>query len=246
MNSKERALRAFDHKEPDRVPLEGVAWIPWSHSYLARILMPHLGLEPVGQACDSTSFSEELDLVAKKLGIDFRPISSDPPVSFQQRAVYDPLYQGAWGVQVTSDTLEDEWGIQRQLTATKNQSRIIKHPLRGISSLDDYAFPEPDAPGRFDSIEKRIRMWREEYAIAARGGGDGFFLQGWYLRGFEDLILDMHSNPDFVDKLFDKLLKFYLVEGRRLQRWALMFMLCLMTWLCRPGYLFPHNFGAST
>lgn len=214
MKSRERALRAFNHEEPDRVPLEGVAWVPWSHPFLVRILFPYLGLEPTRQ--DNKGFMGDLDLTARKLGIDFRPISSDPPASFRENAIFDPLFHNAWGVQVASNILEDEWGIQRELTATEAQSRIIKHPLKGNTNLDDYEFPDSDAPGRFESVERRVKTWQEEYAIVARGGGDGFFLQGWYLRGFEDLVLDMHSNSKLVDELFDQLLKFYVSEGKRL------------------------------
>jgi uroporphyrinogen decarboxylase len=182
---------------------------------LIKILFPYLGLE-TGLAGDNASFAKDLDLTARKLGIDFRPISSDPPVGFRKKAVFNPLFQNAWGVQVAPNLLEDEWGIQRELTATGAQSRIIKHPLKGITNLDDYAFPDPQAAGRFESVERRVKTWQEEYAVVARGGGDGFFLQGWYLRGFEDLILDMHSNSRFVDQLFDQLLEFYLSEGKRL------------------------------
>jgi uroporphyrinogen decarboxylase len=214
MNSKERALRAFNHEEPDRVPLEGVAWGEWSYPFLRNVLLPYLGLE-AGELSGSTGFCEEQDLLARTLGIDFRPVTSDPPTDFQRRAEFDPLFENAWGLRIASDILQDEWGIQRQLNATKTQSRVIRHPLKGAEGLDQYVFPDPEAPGRFDSAEKLASLWGDEYAISA-SPADGFFLQGWYLRGFEDLILDMHSNPAFVDQLFDKLLEFYLSAGRHL------------------------------
>jgi len=54
--------------------------------------------------------------------------------------------------------LEDEWRIQRQLNAPRTQSRVTKHPLRGVERLDEYEFPDPDAPGRFESVEKLVKV----------------------------------------------------------------------------------------
>jgi len=215
LNSRERALRAFNHEEPDRVPLEGVAWGEWSYPFLKKVLLPYLGIEAGQVNGDAEGFSEAQDLLARRLGIDFRPITVGPPTDFQRRAEFDPLFENAWGLRIAPDILQDEWGIQRQLNATKTQSRVIKYPLRGAENLNQYVFPDPEAPGRFEGVENLIKTWGEEYAISA-SPSDGFFMQGWYLRGFEDLILDMHSNPGFVDQIFDKLLKFYMSVGRRL------------------------------
>lgn len=209
MNSKERAIRALNHEEPDRVPLEGVAWGEWSQPFLEKVLLPYLGIR-------EAPGPEQIEQLTRKLGIDFRPVSVDPPTEFQYRAVYDPLFLVPWGVRISPDILEDEWGVQRQLNATRTQSRTTKYPLRGVENLDDYTFPDPDAAGRFDTAEKLVKKWGDEYALSADFGSDGFFLQGWYLRGFEDLILDMQSNPTFVDNLFDKLLEYYTSIGIRL------------------------------
>jgi uroporphyrinogen decarboxylase len=213
MNSRERALRAIEHEEPDRVPLEGVAWGEWSYPFLKKVLIPHFGLKiEKGAVIGAT---EELDALAVKLGIDFRSVSMDPPIDFQKRAVYDPLFHYPWGILIEPNTMKDEWGVIRQLNATRTQSRIISHPLHGKESLDDYEFPDPDAPGRFDVAEKLVKKWRDEYAISAIWGGDGFFCQACYLRGFDDFILDMYSRPKFADMLLDRLLKVFLKAAKR-------------------------------
>jgi len=215
MTPRERVLRALNHEEPDRVPLEGVSWGEWSYPFLQGILLPHLGLETRPASGGTADFSQEVDLLARKLGIDFRPVVTDPPTDFQRRGKFDPLFENPWGIRIAPDTLEDEWRIQRELNSTKLQSRVIKHPLKGVENLATYEFPDPEAPGRFDAAEKIAEQWRDEYAISG-GSGDGFFTQGWYLRGFQDIILDMQSNPSFVDNLFDKLLEFHLAAGKRL------------------------------
>jgi len=213
MNSRERAICAIEHEEPDRVPLEGVAWGEWSYPFLQKVLIPYLGLKVEKGAVIGAT--EELDALAVRLGIDFRSVSMDPPSDFQKRAMYDPLFHYPWGIRVAPDTIKDEWGVVRQLNATRTQSRIIHHPLRGRESLDDYDFPDPDAPSRFDAAEKLVKKWRDEHAVSAIWGGDGFFCQAWYLRGFEDFIIDMYSRPKFVDSLLDELSKIFLIVAKR-------------------------------
>lgn len=214
MNSRERGIRAIEHEEPDRVPLEGVAWAEWSFPFLQRVLA-YLGLPQVTRG-GMLGAGEEMEAFLKRLGVDFRAVSMDPPEEFRKKAVYDPLFHQPWGIKVGPDTLEDEWGIRRQLNATKTQSRIVRHPLKGVEDLEEYEFPDIEAPGRFDSAEKLAPKWREEYLVSGIWGGDSFFCQAWYLRGFNELIKDMYSNPSFVEKLFDKLLKFFLEAAKRL------------------------------
>jgi len=209
MNSRERAIRAIEHREPDRVPLEGTAWAEWSHPFLLNLL-ERLRLGSAQGKSGMLGSAEELDRLAETLGTDFRAVSMDPPTQFQRRAVCDPMFHQPWGLRVSADTLEDEWGIRRQLNATKTQSRIVYHPLQGKESLDDYSFPDPDAEGRFDGAEKLLKNWRDKYLVSSIWGGDSFFCQAWYLRGFTQTILDMHSDNSLMNELLDNLLKIFL------------------------------------
>lgn len=215
MNSKERAFRAIEHEEPDRVPLEGVAWGEWSYPFLSKVLLPYFNLRI--NENKALNISEKIERVLVNLGIDFRAVSMEPPSSFREKAVYNPLFHYPWGIPVASDTLRDEWGVIRRLNSTRTQSLIIHHPLEGkdISVLDEYEFPDPNAPGRFDLAERLVKKWHEKYAISATWG-DSFFSQAWYLRGFNSLIKDMYSNPLFVEKLMDRLLKIFLEACRYL------------------------------
>ena len=213
LNSRERAICAIEHKEPDRVPLEGTAWAEWSYPFLLKLLSD-LGLGGGGSG-GMLGSGEELELLARKLGTDFRAVSMDPPVEFRRKAVYDPNYHQPWGIQVARDILEDEWGIRRQLNAARIQSRVVYHPLQGKDSLEGYDFPDPDAEGRFEAAENLLKKWREEYLVSSIWGGDSFFCQAWYLRGFTQTILDMHSNSRLMNELLDHLLKIFLKAANR-------------------------------
>lgn len=212
MNSKERALRTLEREElPDRVPLEEVAWGEWSYPFLQQLLR-HLGYGEGGSVIGS---SEQLDPLIKQLGIDFRGISMNPPTNFQKLAVNDPRFHMPWGILVAEDTILDEWGIRRQLNETKTQSRVIFHPLQEKDGLEDYVFPDPEAPGRFDEAEQILKKWGDRYGISCLWGSDGFWSQAWYLRGFNNFILDMHSNEAFANQLLDELEKIYRYATKR-------------------------------
>ena len=203
---RERVLLTLERVLPDRVPLD--IWT--SYPFLQKLLEyfgcpkrvavhPHLDREGI------------VDKVYDKLGVDLRMVMVEPPEHFKRVGVFDPRFHFPWGIRLREDVLKDEWGVIRTLNVTKTQSRIIGYPLKGkdVSYLDEYEFPDPYAPGRYDLVEKQIREWGEKYAVIGYPGGDPFFSQAWYLCGFNELIKHMYTNPPFVERLFEKLLYFF-------------------------------------
>ncbi len=200
MEPRERLLRIHNHEEPDRI---------------------------VCTASASPAFWEILKQQTKEselatlweLTEGYGLAGPGPSEEFKKRgATFNPFIHYGIGIQVEPNVFEDEWGVRRQLTATKTESRIVFHPLKdaNVDSLDDYPFPDPDAPGRFETSEEEISKLKEKYFILGGFGCDGFFDQAWYLRGFSQLILDMYSNPEFANKLLDKLLDYFMKSGRKL------------------------------
>jgi len=197
---RERILRILNHEEPDRIVCTASA----SPAFW-RILKEH-AKEP--QLATLRELTEGYWLVGPGPSEEFRKMG----------ATFNPFIHYGVGIQVGPDMLEDEWGVRRQLTATKTESRIVFHPLKDadVDSLDDYSFPDPCAAGRFGTSDKEISKLKDNYFIMGGFGFDTFFSQAWYLRGFNQFILDMYSNPEFVNKLLDKLLDYYIRSGRQL------------------------------
>ncbi|MEM2111610.1 MAG: uroporphyrinogen decarboxylase family protein, partial [Candidatus Bathyarchaeia archaeon] len=142
---------------------------------------------------------------------------------FKQKATfYSPTTSpfGAWGmgpawcIPHPNNVVEDEWGIKRKLGATGKYWHFVYHPLQDLDSVDEYEFPDIDAPGRFETAKKQLKKWGDEYFNI--GGIPGFFEWAWYLRGFNKFITDLYTNPKFVNELLDKLLEYNLELGTRL------------------------------
>jgi uroporphyrinogen decarboxylase len=61
-------------------------------------------------------------------------------------------------------TFVDEWGIKRQVTEDTLPA-LVASPIRDVTEHAQYRFPDPDAPGRFQSVEAALDRFGDEKAI---------------------------------------------------------------------------------
>ena len=82
-------------------------------------------------------------------------------------------------------------------------------PLRdaSIEDLEDYPWPEPD-DAMVEGVREKARWLHEEtdYFICAAQIGQGIFEACCWLRGYDQILLDLALNPDFVRALSRKIL----------------------------------------
>jgi uroporphyrinogen decarboxylase len=169
---RERVRLALQRQETDRVPVDFLATPEsWDN------LKGYLGLP-----------NEES--VMAYLGVDVRHPRLryvGPPLP----TYADGSYQDAWGI--TWSPAAYEGGVYYEPT---------HHPLASIkeaSQLDDYPWPDPDW-WDVSSLAGPIEAWDQntEYAIFLDDFGDpgGFYEIANYMRGMEQLFLDMALIPD--------------------------------------------------
>jgi len=191
MNSKQRVMCAVNHQEPDRIPLD--FW--WSHEMKTRLLH-HLGLRN----------TEELQ---EYLGSDLR-------------GVY-PAYVGPELRRYDDGSYEDFWGIVRTPFAHGSggeYDEVIDPPLANARSLDDIErirWPDPDW---FDygSLIEQCERHRDHAIVVGRMGRESqtLFIQLWYFRGLESVLVDMATWPEFVETLIEKIMAFRLEHLKRI------------------------------
>ncbi len=180
MSSKhrERVFKALEHKKPDRVPVDEPPG--WREDILKQLL-----------AYLNASDVEE---VRKILGIDFRLVSA--------KFKYEPWQKDP------SKTI-NEWGMVFEPTSTGLHVRFFVHPLANASTAKEiweYPFPELSSE-RFEEAEKQTRMWKSKYVVSAMMEAT-LFEHAWYLRGFQNFLMDLISRPNMANALLDKLLKY--------------------------------------
>jgi len=193
MNARERVIKTLNHEFPDRVPLDGSF-----NPLIWKKLKEHFE-------------TEDEEKIREKLGLDFRGAKMTPPSSFQEKGCLDPSGEEGWVYPLDKDLFEAEWGFRYKVRS--GVPYYVYHPLRNISDLDKYEFPDISAPGRFDELEKTVATYKDRYIIVASMWN--FFKHAWQLRGFQNFLEDLYLHPEFVEKLLDRLLDFKIKQVKK-------------------------------
>jgi len=203
MNSREKVLATLKFEEPDRVPLHGDF-----HPLIWKRIKDYY-----------RTWDDEV--AREKLGIDFRTVYMAPSPEFKRKAAPSPIDlwdigegKDNWAICLPGNVFEDEWGVRRQPTTSGLVWRYVHHPLSKIRTLSEYVFPDIESPGRFDEAKSQIKMYKPKYIITSEMWN--LFKHAWELRGFENFLVDLHINSDFVNALLDKLLEFKIKQARKL------------------------------
>lgn len=105
---------------------------------------------------------------------------------------------------------EDEWGCvwHKPTGEVCNMGQPKGHPLADWSHWDQIHFPDPHDPARYDRIEEALQRAEAEDKYVVVGCGFTFFERMHYLRGFENLLMDMALHPTWVHDLAERVLAF--------------------------------------
>ncbi len=213
MTPRERVLTTLNHREPDRVPIDiggGGSTSIVVEAY--EKLKKSLGILTERTEILSETFRvARLDeAVLQRLGSDIRPLRArgasgwTPPPS-------------------PPGTSVDIWGITWKKAYYAENCyywELAGSPPLGeaiISDLDRYPWPDPEDPGLTQGLAEEARALYEgtPYAVAADPGYKSFWELAVRLRGFEQLLMDVALDPNFVSALMSKLLEIHLVATGR-------------------------------
>jgi uroporphyrinogen decarboxylase len=198
MSPRERVLVALSHKEPDRVPVDlGATENSSIHIDAYNKLKKHLGMKE--NKVEFISFVQQSVIpeeeILEMLGVDTRNICIKPPKDWELTIREEE--DSYWFI--------DEWGVKWKKPKHGYYFDMVEHPLENatIKDLDDYSWPDPDNPGRYEGLEEDAKklFGNTEYAIVGNHGIGSEFELNWYFRGFEKFLTDMVINPKFIEKL---------------------------------------------
>jgi uroporphyrinogen decarboxylase len=194
MNSKERVLTAIGHREPDRVPVD--FW--WSHEMRDR-LKAHLRVR-------------DEDELQERLGSDIR-------------CVY-PRYVGPVLKRFEDGSYEDFWGVIRKPKSFGGKgfegeySDVVYCPLQDARSPGDLERMRWPSPDWFDygSLAAQCAKYENHAVMLGRMGVESqtIFIQLWFFRGLEQVLVDFVENPELVQAMIDRIMEFRLEHLRRM------------------------------
>ncbi len=201
MTPRERVLAAIDRQEPDRVPIDvGGTSFSTIVGLAYERLKASLGVRGATSYMKAKSRTVLLDeAVARRLCADTRPLLVGSPDGWQD-------------VYLADGSFRDEFGVVWR-RAGDGHYAPLGNPLRdaGLNELANYPWPDATNPGRTRGLRAAARRLHEEgeYAVVL-SLPVGFVHLSQYLRGYEQWLMDIVLNPQFLDALLDGALAWWL------------------------------------
>lgn len=115
------------------------------------------------------------------------------PIRMTSPRSIKPLYADP---EIFGKTAVDEFGVVWSTSAIDRGAPI--KPVLKEPSLSNYRFPEPGMPYRFEDIEQWYKKQKEHYRIIWVGD---LWERATFMRGMENLLVDIIQNPKFVMEL---------------------------------------------
>lgn len=195
MTPRERAISAIEHNNPDRVPLDMTIC---EEPYMK--LLEYFGIDK-SNILGGDKWGEILMIpeLAKALGIDFLYIKSKKPQNHNQSK------------NISADLSTDEWGVVRKKVQLRDGSyywNIVHHPLKKsrIEDLIDFPWPNPDDEQVCEDLPSEAKHLYKNTDLCLIGRfGSSIFETAWYMRGFEQFLMDLMINQDFAKVLMEKI-----------------------------------------
>ena len=197
MDSRERTFLALNFEEPDRVPIDFWA----SHGFRGKL-----------ESSLNQSYGEFLDA----RNVDLRYIEG-------------PQYVGPKLHRFPDGTEEDIWGVHRKRVALEingaieTYKEVVESPLataQTVEQIDDYRhWPSPEwfDYGVIESqCEEILKKKKVAVFMGDRLNRIAQLKPAMYLRGTEEIFLDMSSRPDLARAIFSRIRSFYCAYAERI------------------------------
>jgi len=199
MTSRDRVLRALNHQEPDRVPLD----LGGTHDSSIVVegyerLKAHFGVSTPTQIMQRMTRAATVDeAVLQALGIDTRAIVIGSP----RRSVAAELGPREY---------RDMWGVERVHPEGGYYYDQRRAPLEGSITVADvrrHTWPDPEDPGLLEGMAARLAWIRAHTEAAAILTLPAPFVHlSQFIRGFQDWYTDFILGTDVLEALFDAVL----------------------------------------
>lgn len=203
MGRREDFRRILRHEQPERIlvdfggnPLSSMEGSSMDRllGYLGYDIPQNAGILPFGKVrrLDERILTH-FDIDTRSVGAILRP----------QRSQYQ---------EVSATEYIDEWGIRRKYTGMYWDA--VDSPLRGatVGDLDTFEWPDPASIDRNEIKEytgQARRLYEEtDYVICAEHPVYGIFELGCWMCGFDDFLLKMAMDEEFVHSFFEIVLNY--------------------------------------
>ncbi len=209
MTSRERVLTALNHETPDRVPIDLGGNQTGIHKNAYRNLVRHLALADEVRIMDAVQqLAAPSEAVLERFHVDTRYVHAGAAADWKGGIVPAQRDGRRW------QDLTDEFGIRWSMPEDAPfYMDITLHPLAQaqLSDLAGYPWPKGGDAGRFAGLRDRVLALKKNTPYAVVSGISGVVYEiCWYLRGLEQWLCDLKTNPEFCEAMLDQTLKFWM------------------------------------
>ncbi len=208
MTSRERVIRALNHEEPDRVPIDLGGFQTGIHKRAYRALAQHLGLHEDIQTLDPVQqLAMPSESVLQKFHVDIRYVTAHAPANFTGGIEINEREGRRW------HDLRDEFGVVWSMPEDQMlYMDISHHPLAdaGIKEVENYPFPDGGDSSRFTGVREKALGLRNSTSYALSSGICGVtYEMCWYQRGIERWLMDMMEDRKLCEALIDHTTRYW-------------------------------------
>lgn len=209
MTPRERVIRALNHQEPDRIPIDLGGTIISSivrKTYVE--LKDYLGM-PV-EDIKMLDYVQQLPYVDEALmqrfGVDFRMVQLPSATAADLQIVDDGNYYA----------FTDRWGSKLHMPKEEGlYFDWVDFPFTepDMAALDRYRWPRPDSPELIARLRDQAKSLYEQtdYAIVGTAiMGGGIFEQPARVMGLENFLMALIAEPKFADRLMGQITDIYI------------------------------------
>ena len=207
LTHRSRLLASLNHKVPDRVPIDlGGSYATGINVEAYDNWKAYLGISsPTEVASRRSQIAFVEEELRSRFGIDTLPILPRPPHNPPEQVWPDGSYR-------------DEWGVIRN-RAVGGHYYVTHAPLADISdasALARYPWPDPYDPGYVEGLRDETLMARQtDYAVVL-SLPVGFLHQAAFMRGTENLLMDMVSERALSEALLDRIVDIHCAIAARI------------------------------
>jgi uroporphyrinogen decarboxylase len=200
MSRRENFYKSMNHIQPDDIIMDlGGCPLSGMEGRSMYTLLEFLGFD-IPENIDVLRFGKVRRLderLLKYFDIDTRSVGE---IFLPKNSLYE---------KITDKEYIDEWGIRRIYTGLYWEQ--VDYPLKGatVEDLDKFRWPDPESVDLKEieqcAIEAKRLFEETDYIICAEHPVYGVFELGCWMCGFDDFLVKMIMDLEFVEKFFNKI-----------------------------------------
>lgn len=116
----------------------------------------------------------------------------------------------------------DQWLCRWGHTDMPNMGQVKEHPLENLSNMDEFPWPDPDAPQRYKNVPERLSKIESDPNRRDKYVTTGIFMILWErmhsLHGFENCMIDLVDDTPEINELADRIVEYDIGIIRNMHR----------------------------